>query len=48
MANIQIFKIAATIVRDYSIRQVDPRKQWEWKAFFTVVPHSWPVYVEKG
>ncbi|RYP74436.1 hypothetical protein DL769_004013 [Monosporascus sp. CRB-8-3] len=38
---------SATIVRSYSIRQVDLKKEWEWKAYFTVVPHSWPVYIEK-
>ncbi|KAK7915176.1 hypothetical protein PG985_012879 [Apiospora marii] len=48
LANIQLFKIAATIVRDYSIRQVNPEKEWEWKAYFTVVPHSWPVYISKA
>lgn len=48
LAEIQIFKIAATIVRDYKISQVDPDKEWEWKAYFTVVPHSWPVYVKRG
>ncbi|KAH8594968.1 cytochrome P450 [Bisporella sp. PMI_857] len=47
LAEIQIFKIAATIIRDYSIRQVNPENKWKWKAYFTVVPHSWPVYVEK-
>lgn len=48
LAEIEIFKICATIVRDYKIRQVNPQESWKWKAYFTVVPHSWPVYVERG
>ncbi len=48
LALIQMFKIAATIVRDYTVHQVDPEKQWEWEAYFTVVPHSWPLYIEKN
>ncbi|KAK0615337.1 cytochrome P450 [Bombardia bombarda] len=47
LAAIQLFKIAATIVRDYDIAQVDPENEWKWKAYFTVVPHSWPVRIVK-
>ncbi|KAL9075851.1 MAG: hypothetical protein Q9157_003841 [Trypethelium eluteriae] len=47
LALMQIFKIAASIVRDYSIQQVDPDNKWSWKAYFTVVPEAWPVYIEK-
>ncbi|KAJ4245776.1 hypothetical protein NW762_013900 [Fusarium torreyae] len=47
VAKIELAKITATLVRDYSIRQVDPKQEWKWKAYFTVVPHSWPVFVDK-
>jgi len=47
IAKIELSKLAATLVRDYDIRQVDKTQDWQWKAFFTMVPHSWPVYVEK-
>lgn len=47
LAKIELFKICATLVRDYDIRQVHPGREWQWKAYFTVVPHSWPCYVEK-
>ncbi|KAI0023368.1 cytochrome P450 [Xylariomycetidae sp. FL0641] len=47
LAQIEIFKIAATIVRDYSIRQVNPQNEWQCKAYITRVPHSWPVYIER-
>lgn len=39
--------MAATFIRDYDIELVDKEKEWSWKAYFTVVPHSWPVYVSK-
>ncbi|RYP51953.1 hypothetical protein DL768_002829 [Monosporascus sp. mg162] len=47
VAKIQLLKVAASIVRDYDIRQVEPGKEWKWAAHFTVVPHDWPVYITK-
>ncbi|VUC31721.1 unnamed protein product [Clonostachys rosea] len=47
VAKIELSKVAATLVRDYSFRQVDPNQVWQWKACFTMVPHSWPCYIEK-
>lgn len=47
LARIEVWKIAATLVRDYKIRQVNPEKEWEWAAYFAVVPHSWPCFVER-
>jgi len=41
-------KFASTIVRDYNIRQVDPKKEWEYEAYFNILPRNWPVYVEKA
>lgn len=46
-ARLQLSKIAATVVRDYNMRQVDPKQEWTWGAWFTCVPHDWPVYIEK-
>ncbi|KAG6366701.1 hypothetical protein INS49_000880 [Diaporthe citri] len=46
-ARLQLSKIAATVVRDYNVRQVDPKQEWTWGAWFTSVPHDWPVYIEK-
>lgn len=47
VAKMELSKITATIVRDYDIRQVNKDQQWQWKAYFTVVPHSWPCYITK-
>ncbi|KAK7954157.1 cytochrome P450 [Apiospora saccharicola] len=38
---------AATIVRDYDIRQVDPKQKWTCSVYSTVVPQDWPVYIGK-
>ncbi|XMA20785.1 hypothetical protein WAI453_013576 [Rhynchosporium graminicola] len=46
-AKMQISKIAASLVRDYDIRQVDPKNIWDYQANFTALTHSWPVYVKK-
>lgn len=43
----EVAKICGTIVRDYDIRQVEPEKEWSYKAYFNVVPHSWPVHVTR-
>lgn len=47
IARIELSKICATLVRDYEISQVDPTQVWKWKAYFTVVPGDWPVYIKK-
>ncbi|KAH9995211.1 cytochrome P450 [Xylariaceae sp. FL0662B] len=47
VAKMELSKITATILRDYDIRQVDQNQEWQWKAYFTVVPRSCPVYVNK-
>lgn len=47
IAKMQLFKIAASIVRDYDIRQADPKKEWKWAAHFTAIPYDWPVYIQK-
>ncbi|KAK3986012.1 benzoate 4-monooxygenase cytochrome P450 [Cladorrhinum sp. PSN332] len=47
IAKIELSKICATLVRDYDIRQVDPKQEWTWKAYFTVVPENWPCYITK-
>lgn len=44
----ELVKICSTIIRDYNIKLVDPSKKWKWEAYFTMVPHDWPVYVSKA
>lgn len=47
LAKLQLSKIAATLVRDYDIRQVDPQQSWKFDAYFGAVPFDWPVFVDK-
>ncbi|RYP25866.1 hypothetical protein DL768_011630 [Monosporascus sp. mg162] len=47
VSRIELSKIIPTIIRDYDIRQVDPKQEGKWKAHLTCVPHSWPCYGEK-
>lgn len=47
IAKIELSKIAAVLVRDYDVRQVEESKQWEWKAYVTCAPHSWDCYISK-
>lgn len=47
IAKIELSKICATLVRDYDFKQVDPKQEWTWKAYFTVVPENWPCKVKK-
>ncbi|KAK6219177.1 hypothetical protein LQW54_002426 [Pestalotiopsis sp. IQ-011] len=47
IARIEIFKILATLIRDYDIVQVHPEQEWKYHAYFTVVPGDWPVYITR-
>ncbi|KAI1852797.1 hypothetical protein JX266_002338 [Neoarthrinium moseri] len=47
VARMELLKICSTIIRDYDLKFADPSKEWKWKAYFTMVPDSWPVLVSK-
>ncbi|KAI1268171.1 cytochrome P450 [Xylariaceae sp. FL1019] len=47
LARIEMYKIAATIVRDYDIRQVNPDQAWSHDAYFIDCPYDWPVLITK-
>ncbi|ETS80355.1 hypothetical protein PFICI_07884 [Pestalotiopsis fici W106-1] len=47
LARIEIFKILATIIRDYDIAQVKLEQEWKYRAYLSVVPRDWPVYIAK-
>ena len=47
LAKIEMSKLAASIVRDYDIRQVNPKQEWSYEAYFNTLPHDWPVLVTK-
>ncbi|KAJ8109646.1 hypothetical protein OPT61_g7309 [Boeremia exigua] len=45
IAHLEIFKAAATLLRDFDFKQVDPAQEWKYEASFAAVPHDWPCYV---
>ncbi|KAH8655408.1 cytochrome P450, partial [Xylariales sp. PMI_506] len=47
LAKVELSKITATLIRDYNIHQVEPSRQLEYSAYFIMVPHWTPCYVEK-
>ncbi|OCK85737.1 cytochrome P450 [Lepidopterella palustris CBS 459.81] len=47
LANLEVSKTAATLLRDFDIRQVDPEQDWTYEAHFTAVPYGWPCYVQR-
>ncbi|KAF2679667.1 cytochrome P450 [Lentithecium fluviatile CBS 122367] len=47
IAQLEIYKATATIVRDFDFKQVDPKQDWKYDAYFTATPYGWPCYVQK-
>ncbi|KAH8647792.1 cytochrome P450 [Xylariales sp. PMI_506] len=47
IARMELTKVCATIIRDYDFELADPHKEWEWKAYFSMVPYGWSIYVSK-
>ncbi|KAH7126607.1 cytochrome P450 [Dendryphion nanum] len=48
IAQLEITKATATLVRDFDFRQVDPKQDWKYEALFVATPYGWPCYVEKS
>lgn len=44
-AQFEISKLAATLLRDYDIEQIDPKQEWTWKNHFICVPYDWPCRI---
>jgi cytochrome P450 len=47
LAQLEISKTIAMLMRDYEIELVDPGKEWKYENYFTVAPHSWPCTVRR-
>lgn len=47
IAKMELSKITASILRDYDLQMVDEKREWTWRANFTVVPHKWPILVKR-
>ncbi|ORY04544.1 cytochrome P450 [Clohesyomyces aquaticus] len=48
IAQLEIVKATATIVRDFDFRQVDPGQTWKYEARFTATPYEWPCFVTEA
>lgn len=46
IAQLELVKATATLVRDFNFRQVDSNQDWKYEALFTATPHGWPCFVE--
>ncbi|MCJ1321857.1 hypothetical protein MMC15_007202 [Xylographa vitiligo] len=46
LARVEIGKVAAVMVRDYEIAQVDAGRAWMWRSHFSAVPWGWDCWVK--
>ncbi|CAI7592576.1 unnamed protein product [Penicillium glandicola] len=47
LAQFELLKLMATLIRDYDIEQVVPKKEWVFKSQFTAVPSGWPCKIRR-
>ncbi|KAL1954751.1 hypothetical protein VTO42DRAFT_751 [Malbranchea cinnamomea] len=47
LAHFEISKLAATLIRDYEIEQVDAKQDWTFENHFTAVPYAWPCKIRR-
>lgn len=48
LARLELAKVGATLVLRYNLRQVDPAQEMRYKAFFSLIAHMPPCYVERA
>ncbi|KAJ4412319.1 hypothetical protein N0V91_000790 [Didymella pomorum] len=46
IAQLEIYKAAATLLRDFDFEQVDPSQEWKYEASFAALPYGWPCQVK--
>ncbi|PMD32987.1 cytochrome P450 [Hyaloscypha variabilis F] len=47
LAQLELSKTTAMLIRDYDIKQVEEGKSWRFETHFTAVPYGWPCYVTR-
>lgn len=47
LARLEMAKIGATLVLNYNFRQVEPKQEMQYKAFFSLIAHMPPCYVDR-
>ncbi|KAM0799387.1 benzoate 4-monooxygenase cytochrome P450 [Usnea florida] len=47
VANLELNKVTATLVRDFDIRLADPDAEWRYHELFVTSRNGWPVYIRR-
>jgi cytochrome P450 len=47
LAQMELSKTTAMLIRDYDIKQVTKGQDWKFETHFTAVPYGWPCYVTR-
>jgi cytochrome P450 len=47
LAQFELSKVLTTVLRDYDIELVDPKKPWRFETRFLAVPYGWPCRIRK-
>lgn len=47
LADIEISKIAGTLIRDYDLELVNPDQEWVVTSWFTAMPEKWYVNLKR-
>ncbi|BCS26042.1 cytochrome P450 [Aspergillus puulaauensis] len=47
LAQFELSKVLTTIVRDYDIEKINPKKDWQYESRFLAVPYGWPCRIRR-
>ncbi|KAL4884314.1 cytochrome P450 [Aspergillus karnatakaensis] len=47
LAQFELSKVLATVLKDYDIERIDPKKEWQFETRFLAVPYGWPCRIQR-
>ncbi|KAL3481254.1 cytochrome P450 [Aspergillus californicus] len=47
LAQFELSKLLATVLRDYAIEQIEPKRGWRFETRFLAVPYGWPCRIRR-
>ncbi|KAJ5358370.1 uncharacterized protein N7496_010783 [Penicillium cataractarum] len=47
LAQFELSKVLATVLRDYDVEQIEPQKDWKFETRFLAVPYGWPCRIRR-
>ncbi|KAF7715240.1 Uncharacterized protein PECH_008736 [Penicillium ucsense] len=47
LAQFELLKVLATVLRDYEVELLESHKDWEYKTRFLAVPYGWPCRIRR-